>query len=58
MMLSFEKQVKMGYNSRFDGKFMTVFTLLTMPKSAIWLGVQGKKISPQLDIQLPGAVPQ
>ena len=55
MILSFEKQVKMGYNSRYDGKFMTVFTWLTMSKSAIGLGVQGKKNSSQLDIQLQGS---
>lgn len=28
MMLSFEKQVEIGYDSRHDGKFMTAFTLL------------------------------
>ena len=52
---------KNGYGSSSqedDGKFMTVFTWLTMSKSAIGLGVQGKKNSSQLDIQLQGAVPQ
>lgn len=49
-MLSFEKQVKMDYNSRYDRKFMIVH-LVTMPESVVWLGVHAKNIQAQFDTQ-------
>lgn len=56
MMISFEKQVKISYNSKYDDKFMTMFGLLQFFNQLFDQVFMIKKIPAQFHTQFQGAL--